>query len=138
MRILFLILLLLLSSCRHCAEPVEPEDSSAFDTEFSNDFGEPYTTESPITMDFVDIPLREVIRYICESGNLQYKVDWYAVTIGNFSYCDISTEYWQLTPEMRDIIPTRLYTMRKRGLSLLERMCRKRAVFSISRDGTCS
>ena len=60
---------------------------------------------SKINLDADDIPVGEVIKYICEQVGLKYKVEEYAVIIGdNASFQTLETEFYSISAGLLDIV----------------------------------
>ena len=49
-----------------------------------------------VTMNFTNIPLSEVIRYLCQICHLKYRIDEQVVTIGNDSIDEMDTKFFKV------------------------------------------
>ena len=107
-------------------EPAVPEEEEFGDEDFDYDFedfedfedfdeeGQEQVVEQPrkeitITMDFDNIPLGEVIRYICQGANLKYKVETHAVIIASQSvaFDEMETRFYPIEAGFLVQRPTR-------------------------------
>lgn len=63
------------------------------------------TDGKKINLDADDIPVGEVIKYICEQVGLKYKVEEFAVIIGdNASFQDFETKFYSISAGLLDIV----------------------------------
>ena len=91
------------------ASPVDVDDDPLAD-DFDG-FDEPLLEEvaasggKKINLDADDIPVGEVIKYICEQVGLKYKVEEYAVIIGdNASFQTLETKFYSISAGLLDIV----------------------------------
>lgn len=74
----------------------EFEEFEEFDEEEQEEIVEQPPDELTITMDFDNIPLGEVIRYICQGASLKYKVETHAVIIASqgIAFDEMETRFY--------------------------------------------